>query len=633
MKINISNIEQKILSEKEKFFLLSKKYKRDIRNDVYFINDTFIYSGYIFLSLRETKHILVWRLLEIKNNILHLEGKDNCFLSHDSYFYYSKIGNSIIYPEYNDYSGYDIITMYGKIQKGRIVIFDIPIKNCNYQTLNFFLYYKGKVSEIFPSFGWFTHLSNIQGSYYHYEDYLLNIIDRRINIYKYNKTLHELFENKYCEQLKIINKSNLIYFRNNSIQFRKQKKHKKQIWIINDKLTLAGDNGEYFFRFLKKKNPNNINFYFVIKSNCPDYKRLESFGNILEFGSTKHLDIFLKSDKIISSIYEDLVDNPFENNYKYIRDLIHFDLIFIQHGIIKDDLSNYLNRIKKNYQLIVTSSDKEYKSILKKEYGYKRNNVIITGMPRYDNLHRLKNKINKEKILLIFPTWRKYIKGTYDSLTFESIYSLNFNSTIYFTFYNNLINDEELLLSMERFGYTGILCLHPYFSKQWIDFKPNKYFSILDKCDYQNLLLKSSLLITDYSSIFFDFGYLEKPIIYTHFDYEEYRINHFIKGYFDYLRHGFGPICYNINCTVKHIILQFKKGCSIGIKYLKKIKRFFKYNDENNCERLYLAILNDSNLDFAEDNKAIVYIVTVFLILIILKFIFIRNIFIRYLYI
>jgi CDP-glycerol glycerophosphotransferase (TagB/SpsB family) len=77
---------------------------------------------------------------------------------------------------------------------------------------------------------------------------------------------------------------------------------------------------------------------------------------------------------------------------------------------------------------------------------------------------------------------------------------------------------------MEKYDYTGILCLHPYFSKHWIDFKQNKIFSVLSECNYQKLLLKSSLLITDYSSIFFDFGYLNKPVIKIYHIYK-YKLN------------------------------------------------------------------------------------------------------------
>jgi len=101
-----------------------------------------------------------------------------------------------------------------------------------------------------------------------------------------------------------------------------------KIWIISDKLNLAGDNGEYFFRYLKKKNPIGINSYFLLNKNCSEYNRLKSLGNILEFGSELHFDIFLKSDKIISSVFEEWVTNPFSNDYRYMRDLIHFDFIF-----------------------------------------------------------------------------------------------------------------------------------------------------------------------------------------------------------------------------------------------------------------------------------------------------------------
>ena len=58
------------------------------------------------------------------------------------------------------------------------------------------------------------------------------------------------------------------------------------------------------------------------------------------------------------------------------------------------------------------------------------------------------------------------------------------------------------------------------------------------------------MLITDYSSIFFDFGYLNKPVIYSHFDYNEYRANHFRKGYFDYIKN------------------EMSKGQSIGLLIL-----------------------------------------------------------------
>ena len=589
-------LEQKILSLDIKLLALSKKYKRDIRNDIILNNDSFIYMNYPIMNIQKCNNIIVMRILNIRNNILHLEGKDNLFLPRGNYFYYCKLDDKIYYPKYFDYSGYDLITMYGIERKGRIVTFDISIGKNKTQTVQFFLSYKGINIEIFPSMGWLTHIPNIINGYYNSADFILRIINRRIIIYKYDKILEDLFEREYCGQLKNMKKFNLIKLRNNYIKYRNNKKDKMtKIWIISDKLNLAGDNGEYFFRYLKKKNPIGINFYFLLNKNCSEYNRLKSLGNILEFGSELHFDIFLKSDKIISSVFEEWVINPFSNDYRYMRDLIHFDFIFIQHGIIKDDLSKYLNRFRTNISLFITSSEKEYKSILNSNYGYNENNVILTGLPRFDNLQRLHNLINKEKIVLILPTWRMYIKGTYDSKSYKSIYSKSFNLTKFYAFYNNLINNDELLKNMENLNYTGIICLHPYFSNQWLDFNQNKLFSTRKFCDYQNLILKSSLLVTDYSSVFFDFAYLKKPIVYTHFDYVEYRNNHYQNGYFNYLKNGFGPVCYDFNCSIKQIILKIKNGCYIEKIYLQRIKNFFKYNDEKNNERLFHLLINSPN--------------------------------------
>ena len=74
--------------------------------------------------------------------------------------------------------------------------------------------------------------------------------------------------------------------------------------------------------------------------------------------------MFLKADKIISSMSNSWVDNPFGEDRKYVRDLFHFDLIFLQHGITKDDVSKYLHKFQKNYSLFITATKKEYNSIL-----------------------------------------------------------------------------------------------------------------------------------------------------------------------------------------------------------------------------------------------------------------------------
>jgi CDP-glycerol glycerophosphotransferase (TagB/SpsB family) len=295
-------------------------------------------------------------------------------------------------------------------------------------------------------------------------------------------------------------------------------------------------------------------------------------------------------------------------------------LIFLQHGIIKDDLSKYLNRLKKNYSLFITSTKKEYKSILSHKYGYTKKNVILTGLPRYDNLYRLSKIKKKEKLIFIAPTWRMNIKGTTKINTYESIYSDTFKFTDYFNFYNNLINEEKLIYTMKKFNYTGIFCLHPSFSSQYKDFKANHLFSVKRKCNYQKNLIKASLLVTDYSSIFFDFAYLRKPVIYSHFDYEEYRMNHYPQGYFDYEKDGFGPITHDSKDTVNEIIKEIENNCLLRKKYLRRINKFFAFFDKNNNDKIYFEITKKINNKNFKSILFNVYLFILFLIYIILKF-------------
>ena len=203
------------------------------------------------------------------------------------------------------------------------------------------------------------------------------------------------------------------------------------------------------------------------------------------------------------------------------------------------------------------------------------------------------------------PTWRFSIKGSKGSILYEKFHSDIFKFSEFFKFYNNLINNRRLLSIMKKYNYTGIFCLHPSFESQWIDFKQNEVFIVLEKCDYQKLLLKASLLITDYSSIFFDFGYIKKPVIYTHFDYEEYRNTHYVEGYFDYNLDGFGPICKDINCTINEIIFQIKNNCILRKKYLERINDFFNFFDQNNSERVFTQIIRNKRETTLKGNNYI----------------------------
>ena len=614
-------LEQRNVGNKFKLYALSKKHEKDMRKYIRFEKGKLKYNGYNIMEPEKNRNLLNFKFLDIKDNFLHIKARDNCWLEKKKFFYYCKFGKHIYLPDYEEFDSLSLKTMFGTIIKGRIVNFHIPLTNTDINNnITFHFSFMNNTIEIFPLFGYFCHVPPIKNSYYIYQKFILLYDGLRLSLKINTNSLSDILENNYCKELERINKNNIIQIRKEVIKHSKKQKHKK-IWLINDRFNKAGDNGEFFFRYLKNKNPKDIKVNFVISKDCYDYQRIKVLGNVLYLGSKKFNETFLKADKIITSTSNTWVDNPFGEDRKYVIDLYHFDLIFLQHGISKDDISNFLNKFVKNYSIIFTASKYELKSFLSGKYGYTNKNIKLTGFARFDNFIINDTNYNSNNIILIIPTWRMNFKGTVKPITYEGVYSNNFKNTDYFKFYNNLMNSTILLNAMEEYNYKGIFCLHPSLSEQWRDFKNNSKFSILENYDYQSLLLKASLLITDYSSIFFDFAYMKKPVIYTQFDYEEYRKNHYKKGYFDYILNGFGPVCHEIETCINFIIDILKNKCIIRKKYFKRIQKFFAFFDRNNNNRIYNTIKNSELLETNIKYQSLINpsIIIINILLIILK--------------
>ena len=146
---------------------------------------------------------------------------------------------------------------------------------------------------------------------------------------------------------------------------------------------------------------------------------------------------------------------------------------------------------------------------------------------------------------------------------------------------------------MKQKGYKGKFYIHPTFEQQSIDFKQNDYIEVATKiANYNKEFAENDLLITDYSSVAFDFAYLKKPVIYTQFDINEFFSGHlYEKGYYDYVEDGFGPVCFDYENSVKEIIKCIQNDCKIEEKYIQRINKFYIFHDKDNCKRVYEEIL------------------------------------------
>lgn len=352
------------------------------------------------------------------------------------------------------------------------------------------------------------------------------------------------------------------------------------VWLISERGDEARDNGFAFFRYMKDNHPE-ICVKYVISKKSPDIVKFQKdMNDIIYYRSWKHHYYFILSKALISTHIMGY-SPEFRMMGKLVRKkLIYFKgkQIFLQHGITKDD-SPGLYFEKTNLDIFICGAKAEY-DYVNSNFHY-NGQVKYTGFARYDYL---KNEFNNT--ILLMPTWR------------ENLYHLDdddFIKSEYYKSYNSLINNDTLDELLQENGYKLIFYPHYEIQKRIHLFKTNKKNIIVaDSKNYSvpKLLKKTSLLVTDFSSVYFDVAYLRKPVIYYHFDYDNYRANHYKEGYFSYKEDGFGAICYNEDELFNKIKFYFNNEFKLEKVYSERIEKFFEYNDKNNCNRIFNEINN-----------------------------------------
>lgn len=368
---------------------------------------------------------------------------------------------------------------------------------------------------------------------------------------------------------------------------------RKELWFISDRVNKADDNGEHFFKYMVENHPDK-NVYFVLTSDSPDYERMCKIGKVIDPNSNKYKLMFHRADYVVSAHAEDYIFNPLGKGGKYVQDQYQFKYIFLQHGIIKDDLSSWLNVNTKKMDMFVTSCTPEYDSLLECKYYFGPDVVKLTGLPRYDGLLHKKEKYELKNKIMLSLTWRSSMASKIDKATGQRLYNKDFKNSDYFKFLNNLMNDERLLKVLKEKDYKIRFIPHPNVLCQLKDFTKNEFVEIEEGgINYQKEFCENKVLVTDYSSVFFDFGYLNKPVIYYQPDREEFFAGQiYDEGYFDYEKMGFGPVHEEYEKFVADLIKIVENDCEIDKKYSKRINDFFKFHDDKNCERVYEEIIN-----------------------------------------
>ncbi|GAB5053872.1 hypothetical protein PESHB5_03710 [Pediococcus parvulus] len=212
--------------------------------------------------------------------------------------------------------------------------------------------------------------------------------------------------------------------------------------------------------------------------------------------------------------------------------------------------------------------------------GFPRNDVLINGnkKPYIDKLKQKMGLPFNKKVILYAPTFRQ--NGVVDlELDIKKL--------------QDKLSDDYVLLVRLHYLVANAVDLHK-FSGFALDM--SSYDSI------EELYLVSDVLITDYSSVMFDYGYLKRPMIFFAYDLDWYLDSHNRGVYLDYVNTVPGPVFKSTD----QIAVQLTNFNDLKVKYHDQLGEFYDRfclygRDGKAAEHTVQTILKNKSLAYKQD--------------------------------
>ncbi len=368
--------------------------------------------------------------------------------------------------------------------------------------------------------------------------------------------------------------------RNEAIEYRRD--HIVELYY--DLHTVDEDNGCYQFKndFRYK---DGVERYYIYSREYEDIDSIftkEEQQNLVKFGSYKHKLLYLSARVIFTAFYGVTPVSPFGSAAGEVpyADLLDFKTVYLQHGVLHASLHSQNSVERCRADKIVISAPFELQNY-EENYHYPEDNLIPTGMARYDRIDKRKKAKNR---ILFAPSWRKYLTQEINSSKWELIESKLKNSD-YFKKFSEFLESEELHRTLEEHDMYLDVKLHPIIAGATglFDIKSDRIAMAGAKVDIENY----KMFITDFSSFVFDFAYLCRPVLYFVPDYGQFKagMNHYRELDLPFEK-AFGELVLEPNEAVERVKEAAESNFEPQAKYAERMESFY-YPLENCAEALY----------------------------------------------
>lgn len=358
---------------------------------------------------------------------------------------------------------------------------------------------------------------------------------------------------------------------------------KKNLWIFGSwKGKNFSDNSRTLFEYVQKNHPE-IESVWISKN-----EKVLSEVRALGYKTIDYRTLYGKLFVTRAMVSIQTESNEDTGKFKISRTKI----IQLWHGIgDAKTIYSSMNPIKKwiveiysethQKSLWMTSSEHQ-KDNIHEYFKTPLKNIYVTGTPRtdailerkkHDYFESLKNQYCNAKLIAYMPTHRKFGENQYNILEQSELEMVN-----------NFLRTNNMLLLIKP---------HPLEAYKYKN-KNTQYSNIIILLgevfsNTQAYLHYFDALISDYSSVSYDYLCLNRPIILFTYDFQEFKKTDMgLRD--DYIEVSPGPHCTTWEEVCYELSNAFTKD-NYREKREKLIPRYYKYTDDHNCERVFEQII------------------------------------------
>ncbi|ANU22112.1 CDP-glycerol glycerophosphotransferase family protein [Planococcus donghaensis] len=366
--------------------------------------------------------------------------------------------------------------------------------------------------------------------------------------------------------------------------FTKKKDSKKIVLVGGNLGEKYEDNAAVYHNYLITNHKEQVTAYWMYDPKTT-YAKDQKIENAVPLGSFKNYLLFFQADYTFHghSLLYDIAPAAdkflFLNRKTIITHISHgiegFKKILIQ----KEDVP-----LLKRTDYFNCASQYEYNLKLH-EWKMPEHKLIVTGFPRFDR-YPPQQPVKEVKNILMMMTWREWLFDLTKEEFIDSPYFKSMTGILQHEGIKKLLTEHDIHLN---------IALHPFMKKfenyftnltndeqrvRFLDFNKQTIAQSIDKND---------MLLTDITSVSWDFLYLNKPIIFYMFDQQEY-----LEKRGSYLNMDTDLSGYKAN-SIEHVYEYLKKIVEEKItwnEWYPKATDYIDYFDQDNCKRLTHRVMS-----------------------------------------